>query len=63
MIFWKKYELLNHICLSLWGENEVRAMISKFITEGANNIGMIMAKFKGMEVDNKMVSQIAKELL
>lgn len=47
----------------LMGENEVRAMISKFITEGANNIGMIMAKFKGMEVDNKMVSQIAKELL
>ena len=51
---------------TLMSEEQVGTLINAMVAGGANNIGMIMKQFnenyKG-QVDNKMVSQIAKEIL
>ena len=45
------------------GEEEIDKVIEEAISGGANNMGMIMGAFKGMEVDKKIVSQKANQKL
>jgi uncharacterized protein YqeY len=51
---------------TLMSEEEVRSIVSKLIVDGKSNLGLIMKEFsttyKGL-ADNKIVSQITKELL
>ena len=44
-------------------EDEIDAKIKEVVDGGANHIGQIMGAFKGLEVDMKMVSQKAKQLI
>ena len=45
------------------GENEMEAKVDELISNGANNIGMIMKGFAGLTVDRLLLSRIAKNKL
>ena len=51
---------------TMMAESEVRTIVGTLISEGKNNLGLIMKEFsttyKGL-ADNKVVSQVVKELL
>lgn len=44
-------------------EEEVKSLIKKFISEGMDNIGAIMGKFRNIDADKKVVSKLANEML
>lgn len=44
-------------------EEEIDAKIKEVVEGGADNIGAIMGAFQGLEVDRKIVSQKAKQIL
>lgn len=44
-------------------EEEIDAKIKEVVECGADNIGAIMGAFQGLEVDRKIVSQKAKQIL
>ena len=50
----------------MMNEDKVREIVTRLVTEGKNNVGLIMKEFsttyKG-QADNRVVSQIAKEAL
>ena len=51
---------------TLMSEREVTILMNGMIAGGANNVGLIMKQFNenySGQVDNKMVSQIARELV
>ena len=58
-------ELLKEYLPTKLSQNETRTIIETIISEGANNIGMIMGKLKqyGNTIDMKIASGIARELL
>lgn len=56
-------EIVESFLPKQMSEEDVVSKINEVISGGANNIGMIMKAFAGLEVDKKLVSIKAKELL
>jgi len=62
----QELEYIKPYLPQLMGEEQIREIISGYKTNGLNNVGQMMGEFnknyKGM-ADNKLVSQVIKEML
>lgn len=59
----KELEILRSYLPKQMGEDEMEAKVDELISNGANNIGMIMKGFAGLTVDRSILSRIAKSKL